>query len=66
MVKKDFLSARIKVEEADIMDEKIYTLGRPMEVTRLLDFAMANENSVDRFADEFFYQDNVAQTLPSI
>jgi len=61
MVKKDFLSARIKAEDAETLDEKLYTLGRLMGVTRLADFAMEDESSVDRMIDEFFGQDNVNQ-----
>lgn len=59
IVKKDFLSARIKAEDADTLDEKLHTLGRLMGVTRLLDFAMEDENSVNRVADEFFRQGDI-------
>jgi len=57
VVKKDFLSARIKAEAADNLDKKLYTLGRLMGMTRLLDFAMEDENSVKRYAEEFFASD---------
>ncbi len=58
-VKNDFLKARIKSEMAAELAKKIYTLGRLLGTTRLLDMSMDDEEKIDEYVQKFYAHKNL-------
>ncbi len=55
-INKDFLKARIKAEDADIIKRNLFLAGRMFGMTRLLDLSLENENSVEFYFKRFYEQ----------
>ena len=55
-IKDDFLKARIKAEDADIIEKTLFVTGKMFGMTRLLDLSLENENSVEFYFNRFYEQ----------
>ena len=60
-VNKDFLKARIKAEEADMIENCLYIVGKMLAMTRLLDLSLENENKVDDYVKEFYKETRLSK-----
>ncbi len=52
-VNRDFLKARIKAEEADVIEHCLYVTGKMLAMTRLLDLSIETEAQIDEYAERF-------------
>ncbi len=53
-IKDDFLKARIKAEDADIIEHNLFITGKMFGMTRLLDMSLEDENSVEFYIKKFY------------
>ncbi len=62
-IKDDFLKARIKAEDADIIEKTLFVTGKMFGMTRLLDLSLENENSVEFYFNRFYEQTDLGSEM---
>ncbi len=53
-MKNDFLKARIKAEDAEVIEHNLFITGKMFGMTRLLDLSLDNENTVESYIEKFY------------
>ena len=53
-MKNDFLKARIKDEDAGIIEQNLFVAGKMFGMTRLLDLFLEDENTVEEYFKKFY------------
>ncbi len=53
-INKDFLKARLKAEDADIIERNLFLAGKMFGMTRLLDLSLEDETSVEFYLKKFY------------
>ncbi len=53
-IKNDFLKARIKDEDAGIIEQNLFVAGKMFGMTRLLDLFLEDENTVEEYFKKFY------------
>ncbi|GEM_PF-225335 len=59
-IKDDFLKARIKAEDADMIEQNLFVAGKMFGMTRLLDLSLDNENTVEEYIKKFYEHTDLA------
>lgn len=60
-IKNDFLKARIKAEDAEIIEQNLFVAGKMFGMTRLLDLSLEDENTVEYYIKKFYEQTDPSQ-----